>query len=385
MKNTILVVLGTRPEAIKLAPVILDLKRDGIFKVQVCVTGQHRSMLDQILKFFEIVPDFDLDLMVPNQNLASLTAKIVTDCYELFREIKPDQIMVQGDTTTAFAAGLAAFYQKIPVLHVEAGLRTRNLYSPFPEEFNRTALSRLASVHFAPTEGAQNNLLEEGIPSNSIVLTGNTVIDALLLAVEKLKGKEIEIAGLPANLFAGNQKVVLITGHRRENFGEGFKRICAAIVSLAAEFPTVNFVYPVHLNPNVQSVVLEILSGYNNIFLIDPLDYPSFVFLMQRSYLIITDSGGIQEEAPSLGKPVLVIRDTTERPEGVLHGTVKMVGTDINAITEASRELLNDPIAYGLMAEIKNPYGDGLASKRITEFLNIYQQNQGTRVTSSLS
>jgi len=369
------IILGTRPEAIKLAPVILAMKADRDLTCRVCVTAQHRQMLDQVLEIFGIVPNADLDIMRPNQKLAGLTARAVEAIDAYLAEEKPDLVIVQGDTTTVFCASLAAFYRSIPVGHVEAGLRTGNLRAPFPEEANRVLTSRLASLHFAPTTSARENLLREGVAENSIWVTGNTVIDALFLTVDKLRAKPIDVPALPAFLQPGKDvfpKMVLITGHRRENFGAGFENICSAIAQAARDFPEVHFVYPVHLNPNVQEPVRRKLHGTNgsalkNVHLIEPLSYLPFVALMQRSTLILTDSGGVQEEAPSLGKPVLVMRDTTERPEAVTAGTVRLVGTNEKLIVDQLSELLTNDTSYGAMARAHNPYGDGHATGRIIQ------------------
>lgn len=374
------VVFGTRPEAIKLAPVILALENDSRFSCRVCVTAQHRHMLDQVLEVFGIVPDLDLNLMRANQTLGSLTARAVEALDAAFRSEKPDLVLVQGDTTTVFCAALAAFYHHIPVGHVEAGLRTGNLQAPWPEEANRVLTSRLAALHFAPTETSRQNLLKEGVPADRIFVTGNTVIDALFLALDKVKAREPLIPELPVALQAqaglDGPRMVLITGHRRENFGVGFEHICKAIAALAQRFPAVHFVYPVHLNPNVREPVKRLLGQAGaapeswrlpNVHLIEPQPYLPFVGLMNRSHLILTDSGGIQEEAPSLGKPVLVMRETTERPEAVAMGTVRLVGTDMAAIVEKVSELLTDEAVYAAMASAVNPYGDGLASGRIVE------------------
>jgi len=368
-KKKISVVFGTRPEAIKLAPVILALKRDPQFDCRVCVTAQHREMLDQVLQVFEIVPDVDLNLMQPNQTLAGLTARAIESLDRYLSEEQPDMVMVQGDTTTVFCAALSAFYHHIPIAHVEAGLRTFNLDSPWPEEANRVLTSHLADLHFAPTETSRANLLKEGVNDDKIFVTGNTVIDALFIALDKIKHAPPLIPGLPQHLFRHDSKepLILITGHRRENFGEGFKNICQAISQLADRFPQIAFVYPVHLNPNVQKPVNGLLAGHPNIHLISPLDYLPFVALMNRATLILTDSGGVQEEAPSLGKPVLVMRDTTERPEAVEMGTVKLVGADVKAIVEETTTLLTDAKAYAAMANTANPYGDGKATSRILQ------------------
>jgi len=345
----------------------LSLKADPRFDCRVCVTAQHREMLDQVLKIFDIVPDVDLNLMKPNQTLAGLTAGAIESLDHYFAEEKPDMVMVQGDTTTVFCAALSAFYHHIPIAHVEAGLRTHNLNAPWPEEANRVLTSHLAGLHFAPTTASRDNLLKEGIPAEKVFVTGNTVIDALFLALKKIKDHPPVISGIPSDMANSNadEPVVLITGHRRENFGEGFQNICQAISQLAEKFPHVAFIYPVHLNPNGQGAVYDLLCGWRNVYLIKPLDYLPFVALMNRSTLILTDSGGVQEEGPSLGKPVLVMRETTERPEAVEMGTVKLVGTDKKAIIENVTTLLNDKNAYDTMANAVNPYGDGKASGRI--------------------
>ena len=347
-KKKISVVFGTRPEAIKLAPVILALKADPQFDCRVCVTAQHREMLDQVLQTFEIVPDVDLNLMQPNQTLAGLTARAIESLDLYFSAEKPDMVMVQGDTTTVFCAALSAFYHHIAIAHLEAGLRTHNLNSPWPEESNRVLTSHLADLHFAPTATSRENLLREGIRAEQIHVTGNTIIDALFIALKKIKAVPPDIPELSNEIMApnSNKPLVLITGHRRENFGDGFKNICEAIAQLAVRFPHIDFVYPVHLNPNVQKPVYDLLAGHPNIHLISPLDYLPFVALMNRATLILTDSGGVQEEAPSLGKPVLVMRETTERPEAVEMGTVKLVGTNTQAIIDNTTTLLNDKNAY---------------------------------------
>jgi UDP-N-acetylglucosamine 2-epimerase (non-hydrolysing) len=367
-------IFGTRPEAIKLAPVILAAKADPRFKCKVCVTAQHREMLDQVLKVFKIKPDVDLNLMRPNQTLAGLTARAIRGIDTYLAQEKPDMIIVQGDTTTVFCAALCAFYHKIPIGHVEAGLRTGNKYSPFPEEANRVLATHISTLHFAPTQKARHNLLQEGIAPERIFVTGNTVIDALFLALEKIKKKPPVIAQLRKSIVKSSQQLVLITGHRRENFGKGFQNICKAIKTLAQRFSEVQFVYPVHLNPNVLKPVYSLLDNQKNIHLIEPLDYLPFVTLMNRSTIILTDSGGVQEEAPSLGKPVLVMRDTTERPEAVDMGTVRLVGTNVNAIIDNVVKLLTDKKAYSVMASAVNPYGDGQATARIItaclKFLN---------------
>jgi UDP-N-acetylglucosamine 2-epimerase (non-hydrolysing) len=369
MKKKISFIFGTRPEAIKLAPVILALKADGHFDCRVCVTAQHREMLDQVLEVFDIRPDVDLNLMQPNQTLAGLTAKAITAIDGYLTEEKPDMVIVQGDTTTVFCAALCAFYHKIPVGHVEAGLRTWNKYSPFPEEINRVLATHLSTLHFAPTNKSRDNLIKEGISADKIFVTGNTVIDALYLALDKIKANPPVIPNLPEGIMENGQPLVLITGHRRENFGEGFKNICSAIKTLAKQFPRVSFVYPVHLNPNVQEPVYNLLSKQKNIHLIEPLGYLPFVALMNRATIILTDSGGVQEEAPSLGKPVLVMRETTERPEAVDAGTVKLVGTDPALICSEAENLLNSTVAYEAMSRAHNPYGDGKAAERIIKLL----------------
>ena len=368
MSNAVAVIFGTRPEAIKLAPVALALTRDPRFAARMCVTAQHREMLDQVLEAFGLVPDTDLDLMVPHQTLAGLTAKAVAALDAYLAQTRPDLVLVQGDTTTTFCAALAAFYQNIPVGHVEAGLRTGDLQAPWPEEANRVLTTRLTALHFAPTESNRANLLREGVAPESIFVTGNTVIDALFLAVERVRAKPLEVPGLPPELLAEReQPLVLITGHRRESFGAGFEAICRALVTLANRFPATEFVYPVHLNPNVRAPVNAILAAAraSNVHLIEPLGYLPFVALMERATLILTDSGGVQEEAPSLGKPVLVMRDKTERPEAVLAGTVKLVGAHEAAIVSETARLLEDRAAYETMARAHNPYGDGHATGRI--------------------
>jgi UDP-N-acetylglucosamine 2-epimerase (non-hydrolysing) len=371
MSKKILFIFGTRPEAIKMAPVIMRVEKDERFEAKICVTAQHRQMLDQVLKIFKIKPDYDLDVMTENQTLFDLTAKIISKLQKVLLMENPDLVVVQGDTTTTFVASLAAFYSKIKVAHIEAGLRTRNKFAPFPEEINRRITSIIADFHFAPTSLARDNLLKENISPEKIFITGNTVIDALFYVVDRLKKSPPNFE----NLFNGvdlTGKIVLITGHRRENFGEGFRNICESIRSLANDFPDVNFVYPVHFNPNVRGPVNEILHGIKNVHLIEPLDYEPFVYAMERSYLILTDSGGVQEEAPSLGKPVLVMRDTTERPEAVEAGTVRLVGTDKQKIVENVVALLTDPTEYSKMSRAHNPYGDGNASQRIVRVFEEY-------------
>lgn len=362
------IVFGTRPEAIKLSPVVNEFKKNPEFALNVCVTAQHREMLDQVLDVFKIIPDIDLNIMKPNQSLSELSANAITKVDEYFRNTRPDIVVVQGDTTTTFIASLAAFYNKIDVAHIEAGLRTFNRYSPFPEELNRTLTSRLATFHFAPTEQSMRNLIKEGIDEKKIFITGNTVIDALLNAINILKERDSEIPGLNKGIEKG--KLILITGHRRENFGEGFQNICEAIADLSDKFNDVSFVYPVHLNPNVQKPVYKILGNKKNVFLIKPLDYLPFIKLMHLSKIILTDSGGIQEEAPSLGIPVLVMREFTERPEALDTGGVELVGTDKEQIVNKITKLLSDNLAYEKMKIVNNPFGDGKASERIVNILN---------------
>ena len=367
----VLTVFGTRPEAIKMAPLVKCLQHAAHIEARVCVTAQHRQMLDQVLDLFEIRPDHDLDVMRPGQDLFTITAEILQAIRRVYEVERPDVVLVHGDTTTTFAATLAAFYLRIPVGHVEAGLRTGNLYSPWPEEANRRLTSALAAMHFAPTPTSRDNLLRENVPGERIFVTGNTVIDALLAVRDKLDAS----AELRARMQAGaaflrsDARLLLITGHRRENFGGGFERICDAIAALAARYPDLDLVYPVHLNPNVQEPVRRLLSGISNVHLIEPLDYLPFVHLMTRATLILTDSGGIQEEAPSLGKPVLVMRDTTERPEAVEAGTVRLVGTDARTIVEGVSRLLDDAGEYRRMSVAHNPYGDGHACGRIVAAL----------------
>lgn len=366
-----LCVFGTRPEAIKMAPLVQALGADERFESRVCVTGQHREMLDQVLDLFEITPDHDLNIMKPGQDLTDVTCAILGGLREILREEKPDIVLVHGDTATTFATSLAAYYQQIPVGHVEAGLRTGNLYSPWPEEANRKLTGALAELHFAPTETSKNNLLAEGVNQANVVVTGNTVIDALLEVVEKLDHDHALLERMQAefSFLRPEARLVLITGHRRESFGGGFERICEAIAQVAKENPGVDLLYPVHLNPNVREPVHRLLDKLDNVHLIEPTDYLPFVYLMNRSSIILTDSGGIQEEAPSLGKPVLVMRDTTERPEAVDAGTVKLVGTDVAKIVTELGELLNSEAAYREMSFAHNPYGDGKACSRILDAL----------------
>lgn len=367
-KKKILVVFGTRPEAIKMAPIVGALKDNSQVDTRVCVTGQHREILDRVLCLFSIKPEYDLNIMKSGQGLSHITSEVLLRLEAILKEFKPDRVLVHGDTTTTMAASLAAFYQQIPVGHVEAGLRSGNIYSPWPEEMNRKITSAIADLHFAPTITAKNNLLNEGINENRIVITGNTVIDALLAVEKKLCKDEILQNEMERkfDFLKSSKKMVLVTGHRRENFGKKFENICHALAYLADNNPIL-IVYPVHPNPNVQEPVRRILSGHRNIYLIDPQDYLPFVFLMKRSYLLITDSGGVQEEAPSLGKPVLVMRDTTERPEAVEAGTVKLVGANKQQIIFETENLLNNKYEYEKMAKIHNPYGDGFATNRIVK------------------
>ena len=367
----ILLVFGTRPEAIKMAPLVKALQKDTEhFETRVCVTAQHRQMLDQVLEVFGITPEYDLNIMAPNQDLYDITAKVLLGLREVLKDFRPDTVLVHGDTTTSMAASLAAFYMQIPVGHVEAGLRTYNMLSPWPEEMNRQVTDRICTYYFAPTEQSRANLLQENIDAKKIFITGNTVIDALLMAVDIISttagvkekmAKELQEKGYTV----GDREYILVTGHRRENFGDGFLHICKAIKELAALHPEMDIVYPVHLNPNVQKPVYELLSGLSNVYLISPLDYLPFIYAMQHSTLLLTDSGGVQEEAPSLGKPVLVMRDTTERPEAVEAGTVKLVGTDAEAIVSNVTALMQDKEMYKRMSETHNPYGDGQACERI--------------------
>lgn len=367
----ILLVFGTRPEAIKMVPLVKALQKDTEhFETRVCVTAQHRQMLDQVLEVFGITPEYDLNIMAPNQDLYDITAKVLLGLREVLKDFRPDTVLVHGDTTTSMAASLAAFYMQIPVGHVEAGLRTYNMLSPWPEEMNRQVTDRICTYYFAPTEQSKVNLLQENIDAKKIFITGNTVIDALLMAVDIISttagvkekmAKELQEKGYTV----GDREYILVTGHRRENFGDGFLHICKAIKELAALHPEMDIVYPVHLNPNVQKPVYELLSGLSNVYLISPLDYLPFIYAMQHSTLLLTDSGGVQEEAPSLGKPVLVMRDTTERPEAVEAGTVKLVGTNAEAIVSNVTALLLDKEMYKRMSETHNPYGDGQACERI--------------------
>ncbi|HVK12262.1 MAG TPA: UDP-N-acetylglucosamine 2-epimerase (non-hydrolyzing) [Gemmataceae bacterium] len=373
---TVAVVFGTRPEAIKMAPVVRALRSAPGLRPAVWVTGQHRQMLDQILDTFGITPDIDLDVMEPGQSLAGLTARAVTRLDRVLADRRPELLLVQGDTTTAFAAALTAFYHRVPVGHVEAGLRTGNLYSPWPEEANRVLITRLAALHFPPTAAARDNLLRDGVPADRVHLTGNTVIDALLYTVEQIERDPPAVPGLPPEVMAGPDRLVLITGHRRENFGPSFEAICRAIAELARQFPDVRFVYPVHLNPNVRGPVGRILGdgALANVHLLDPLPYREFLALFRRATVVLSDSGGVQEEAPSLGKPVLLMRDTTERPEAVEVGAVKLVGADFDRIVAETTRLLTDPAAYRAMTGAANPYGDGRAAERIADACTRYLQ-----------
>lgn len=379
----ILLVFGTRPEAIKMAPLVKEFQKYPTqFKTVVCVTGQHREMLDQVLKFFEITPDYDLNIMKQGQDLYDVTARVLVGMRDVLKDVQPDVVLVHGDTTTSTAAALAAFYQQIAVGHVEAGLRTHNIYSPWPEEMNRQITSRIATYNFSPTQLSRSNLLEEGVKETAITVTGNTVIDALYMVVNKIKNDPklenelkslLKTSGYDVERLAEGKKLVLITGHRRENFGDGFIHICTAIKNLNQKYPDVDFVYPMHLNPNVRKPIHEIfgenLAGFGNMFFIEPLDYLLFVYLMEKSSIVLTDSGGIQEEAPGLGKPVLVMRNTTERPEALEAGTVKLVGTDYNKIVGEVSALLDNPEYYAKMSAAVNPYGDGLACGRIVKAL----------------
>ncbi|WP_133511741.1 non-hydrolyzing UDP-N-acetylglucosamine 2-epimerase [Candidatus Thiosymbion oneisti] len=368
----VLMVIGTRPEAIKMAPVVQALAAEEVITGRVCVTAQHRQMLDQVLQLFAICPNYDLDLMQPDQALTDLTAEVLLGLRPVLQDCKPNLVLVQGDTTTTWAAALVAFYQRIPVGHVEAGLRTGSRYAPWPEEMNRRLTGRLAELHFAPTERARLNLLREGVKDTSITVTGNTVIDALLDVVQRLRTDPVlrHRVEAPFDFLDPARRLILVTGHRRENFGAGFERICRALATLAQR-PDIQILYPVHLNPNVQEPVRRLLGGVDNIHLIAPLDYLPFVALMDRAYLLLTDSGGIQEEAPALGKPVLVMRDTTERPEAIAAGTARLVGTDAAAIVAEATRLLDDEHAYRAMSHAHNPYGDGHAAARIAATLRV--------------
>ena len=379
----VMLVFGTRPEAIKMAPLVKEFQKNPeSFQTIVCVTGQHRQMLDQVLNLFEITPDYDLNIMKQGQDLYDVTSRVLLGMRDVLKEAQPDVVLVHGDTTTSTAAALAAFYQQIPVGHVEAGLRTHNIYSPWPEEMNRQITSRIAAYNFAPTMLSKQNLIKENVNPDTILVTGNTVIDALHQVVRKIKtdtvlDAELEgvlrTSGYDVNRLANGKKLVLITGHRRENFGDGFISMCTAIKDLSRQYPEVDFVYPMHLNPNVRKPIHEVfgedLSNLGNMFFIEPLEYLSFVYLMEKSTIVLTNSGGIQEEAPGLGKPVLVMRDTTERPEALEAGTVKLVGTDYDKIVNEVSALIDDQEVYEKMSMAVNPYGDGLACRRITVFL----------------
>ena len=371
----ILIVFGTRPEAIKMAPLVKEFQKDLInFDTKVCVTAQHREMLDQVLDLFRIIPDYDLNVMTPGQDLYDVTSKILLKIKPVLEEIKPDLVLVHGDTATTFATSLAAYYQKIKVGHIEAGLRTGDLYSPWPEEGNRRLTGVLTDYHFSPTNTSKNNLLNEGVSESSVFVTGNTVIDALQLVVNRIKNDESLRLKIENTIFQSgfqelSSKFILVTGHRRENFGQGFLNICEALKVLAKNNPDISILYPVHLNPNVRKPVNKLLSSVSNIKLVEPFQYEEFIYLMSKSYLILTDSGGIQEEAPSLGKPVLVMRDTTERPEAVEAGTVKLVGSDQDNIVKEVQNLLDDSGEYQRMSKAHNPYGDGHASKKILKLL----------------
>lgn len=373
----ILLVFGTRPEAIKMAPLVKEFQKyPEKFDTKVCVTGQHRQMLDQVLDVFGITPDYDLNIMAPNQDLYDITSKVLLGMRDVLKQFQPEIIFVHGDTTTSMAATIAAFYQQIKIAHVEAGLRTYNLYSPWPEEMNRQLTDRLCDYCFAPTKTSKSNLLEEKIDPSKVSVTGNTVIDALLMAIdiigsrEDLQNKIVAEIGSKGYAIKEGKKYLLVTGHRRENFGDGFLNICKALKDIAVEHPEIDIVYPVHLNPNVQKPVFDLLKDIDNVYLISPLDYLPFVYMMKHSYLILTDSGGVQEEAPSLGKPVLVMRNTTERPEAVEAGTVKLVGTDSKAITDNVNILLRDKTVYNKMSQSHNPYGDGKACERIVNIIS---------------
>lgn len=379
----ILLVFGTRPEAIKMAPLVKEFQKYPYdFETVVCVTGQHREMLDQVLHIFDIVPDYDLNIMKQGQDLYDVTSRVLLGMRVVLKDVSPDFVFVHGDTTTSTAAALAAFYQQIPIAHVEAGLRTHNIYSPWPEEMNRQLTGRIANYHFSPTPLSKQNLLKEDVDEQQILVTGNTVIDALYWVVDKINTdqtlktplvNQLQKFGYDVSRLSGDKKLVLITGHRRENFGDGFIHICEAIKKLSQKYPDVDFVYPMHLNPNVRRPIHEVfgehLDNLDNMFFIEPLEYLSFVYLMENSYIVLTDSGGIQEEAPGLGKPVLVMRDTTERPEALTAGTVKLVGTDYDKIVNHVSELIDNPEAYNLMSKAVNPYGDGKACSRIVNFL----------------
>jgi UDP-N-acetylglucosamine 2-epimerase (non-hydrolysing) len=378
VKKKILIVFGTRPEAIKMAPLCHIFKADKLnFETLICVTAQHREMLDQVLQIFDIVPDIDLNLMKPNQDLCDLTSNVLLGIKNVINDHRPDYILLHGDTTTMLASSLAAFFCGVKIVHIEAGLRTYNINSPFPEEANRQIASKIVDIHFSPTDSSRNNLIDEGVNSSNIVVTGNTVIDSLFWVLKKIDNNEVvnlrirNVLDSYLSFDWSKNKFVLITGHRRENFGESFIQICEAIRTLAIKFPEINFVYPVHLNPKIQIPVNKILSGINNVHLIPPLEYEPFIYLLRNSYLVLTDSGGIQEEAPSLGKPVLVMRETTERPEAVTAGTVRLVGSNKQKIVDNVSELIEDLSAYHLMSHSHNPYGDGNACENIYNALKL--------------
>lgn len=370
----VLLIFGTRPEAIKMAPLVKAFKNDTYFDARVCVTAQHRQMLDQVLEIFEIVPEYDLNIMKAGQDLYDITANVMLGLRDILADFKPDIVFVHGDTSTTFSASLAAYYSKVKVGHIEAGLRTYDIYSPWPEEGNRQLTGVLANYHFAPTVQSQENLLNEGKSKSNIFITGNTVIDALMYVLNRIESQPALEDKIRSNINSQyildrNRKIILVTGHRRENFGQGFINICMGLKEIALNNPDVDIVYPVHLNPNVQRPVNDILSNINNIYLINPLQYEEFIYLMSQAYFIVTDSGGIQEEAPSLGKPVLVMRDTTERPEAVSAGTVKLVGCDKDILVREAEKLLHKQSEYEIMSRAHNPYGDGMASKKIIDFI----------------
>ena len=364
-----LIVFGTRPEALKMIPLVKELNKTSGFQTKVCVTAQHRDMLDQVLETFDIKPDFDLNLMSKNQTLSDLTSKMLLQINPVLNSYKPDLVFVHGDTTTTFVVSLSCFYNRIDVAHVEAGLRTYNIFSPWPEEFNRQVTSKTSRFHFAPTDISKNNLLKEDISKNKILVTGNTIIDTLFLALDVIKNKNLDLVFRNNFPFEFLKKIVLITAHRRENFGEGISNICDSILYLSKKYREINFVYPVHLNPNIKEIVLKKLSNLNNVYLIEPLDYLQFIFLMKESYVILTDSGGVQEEAPSLNKPVLVMRETTERPEAVKYGKVKLVGTRKDKIIDEVSKLIDNSDYYETFLKNANPYGNGTAAKQIVKFL----------------
>ena len=367
----VLFVFGTRPEAIKMAPLVNEMVKRKIFNVKVCITGQHREMLDQVLNIFNIKPDFDLNVMKPNQKLEDITSSIIKDVGKVIDQYEPDLVLVHGDTTTTFSATLSAFYRQVKIGHVEAGLRTGDILSPWPEEANRKLTGAIANFHFAPTEIAKNNLLKENINKKNIIVTGNTVIDSLKQTIKKISYDKLTLSNLKErfNFLDENKKLILVTGHRRESFGESFKNICLALKKIAERNKDIQIIYPVHLNPNIKNPTNKILKNIDNIFLLEPLDYLAFCYLMEKSYIVLTDSGGIQEEAPSLGKPVLVMRETTERPEAVEANTVKLVGTNQDKIITNTELLINDLDHYKMMSNAVSPYGDGKAAKRISDFL----------------